>query len=274
MNIIHRGAVGLIAALALAAAVGISGHATPIRGAIVGKNEYLSIDDTGLTPSVLRRFTLTVADPRMQLHYLRLPMRGNWEVDIDEQRYDALRTGQFVAIHEWTLGPLKIARLDDMPWWDLAPGLFDRLADAFGRPPDSGGIVVRESATVLAVRTVRDAYPLSFLAGGSTGGEHIILKQPYDEVRLQVRTADGREAIALDRVDAGSVGTLVPGIRVAVTYPVNRPRMAQLVSGTRQHAARNPLDYWNTESIGFVVFCAVIGVAYLLRRRLPPMRTI
>jgi hypothetical protein len=267
------GAVGAVIAVPLASAFWLNGHGTPIHGVIAGKNESLSIDDTGLNPSVLRRFTLTVADPDMQAPYRHLPMRGDLEIDIDEQHYDALREGQFVAMHEWTLGPLKVARLDDMPWWDLAPGLHGRVADAFGRSPGWGAIAVSEPATVLSVRAVHDAYPLSLLGGGSTGGEHVILKQPYDEVRLQVRTADGREVIALDRVDAGSGGTLAPGTQVAVVYPVDRPRMARLASGARRYAVRNDVDYWSSESIGFAIFCAIIGVACLLRRRLPPMRT-
>src|ERR1700722_6942919 len=291
------GAIGFLAALLLAAAFWIRTQGVPMQGVIAGKNESLTIDDTGLNPSVLRRFTLTVADDETQARFAHLPtgnrvllhdhvllnghvpmrselpMSGDLEIDIDEPHFDALREGQSVAMHEWTFGPLKVARLDLMPWWDLAPGLFDRIGDAFGWESGSGGPNLRAEADVVSVRTVRDAYPISLLGGGSTGGVHVILEQPYDEIRLHVHTAQGVDALALDRVDTGSSGMLTPGTLVPVTYAVDRPRMTRVVTGTRSYRRRNALNYWSGECITVAVFIAVIVAVYAVRRRWRLSRT-
>jgi hypothetical protein len=260
------GIAGCLAALCVAAAVWMSRSGMAVSGVLAGKNETLSVDDTGLEPGVQRRFTLTLADPDAQARFAQHPLRGDLEVDVNEELYDALRQNQSLGLHEWIIGPLKFARPDALPWWDLAPGLLDRLTDALGWPRSMGGGAVHGEAEVDSVRTVRDAYPISLLAGGSTGGVHVILKQPYDEVRLRVRTSNGVEALALDRVDAGSGETLTPRIRVKVTYPARRPRAAQMDVGTRRYRLRNSLDYWRTEVIGVAALIAVVLAAYAVRR--------
>ena len=260
-------AMAFLAVLLLAVALWMSRSGTAVNGVLAGKNENLSIDDTGLSPSVLRRFTLTVADAEAQARFARWPMRGDLEIDVDETLFDSLRRGQFLGMHEWILGPLKFAHLNVLPWWDVAPGLLHTVADAVGWRSGPDGRTVEGQAEVENVRTVRDAYPFSLFSGGSTGGVHVILKQPYDEVRLRIHTATGVEALAVDRIDAGSGGVFAPGTRVPVTYPVHRPRAAELVLGTRRYALRNSLAYWSSECISLGVLIAVIGVAVMVRRR-------
>jgi hypothetical protein len=159
-----------------------------------------------------------------------------------------------------------------MPWWILAPGLLDRLAHALGQGHRFDGRWVNTQATVVSVRTVRDAYAWSPFSRATRDYEHVTLKQPYDEVRLQTPTPDGADVVSLDRIDSGSAGSLVQGTVVRVAYPDDHPRMAQLVSGTRSYGLRNGLEYWGGECLSAFVALLVLGMVYGVRRRPVPTK--
>ena len=85
------GAGGCVAALLLVPAFWINRNGTPIEGMLAGKSEDLHVSDTGLILSVSRRFTLTIADPSAQVRFAHWPIRGDLELDVDEQRFDYWR---------------------------------------------------------------------------------------------------------------------------------------------------------------------------------------
>ena len=143
-------------------------------GIVSGKSESLEIADIGLNPSVSHRLVLTVEDDAAPPDVVRIgheavvARRGNLEFDVDEALFDACRPGQRIALRRLRLGPLEFARLESEPWWDVAPGWFERVwpvADA--RAPR-----YTTAAQVVAARAVRDAYAASLVNGGGDGGAY------------------------------------------------------------------------------------------------------
>ncbi len=259
--------LGIVPALLCGGAYWVSRRGFPQEGVVTGKSDTLEISDLGLAPSVNHRLVLSIAtdhavesassaNPRTAFfERLRRP-RANLEFDVDERLYDAVRQDEIMHLHSVRWGPLIFARLDAEPWWNIAPGRLERLLPLHARGP-----LRTAQARITGVRTVRDAYETSLLAAGGEGGAHVSLKQPYEEVRLSFSTKQGADIIALDRIDAGSAGALTPDAWVAVRYPQDHPRTAQLTRGHRSFASINAWDYWGTEVLGFLAAASLTGLA-------------
>ena len=274
----------------LAGARWISAHGAPVSGLIAAKNESLHIAEWGLAPGISHELTLEIAlgagggalrpwrmQPPLQgrdrlvrpARKAAVPPPGDLEIDVDEKLFDEVRQGQRIGMRLVRVGPLEFARLDAEPWWNLAPGAFERLLPT----GSSAGPLRTAAADVLAVRTVREADAYSFFAPSGDGSDpatrHVVLAQPYDEIRFRFLTPGGAEILAIDRVDAGSAGRLEPSASVTVAYPATRPRLAQLTRGTRTFSRRNAIEYWPPEIAGVSLVLAAIAItlAVWIRRR-------
>lgn len=255
--------VAALPALALSGAYLISRLGAPVTGIIAAKSEHLEIGQRGLAPRVTHRLVVTVADPDMREAFKLDPRIrfGNLTFEVNEQRFDALRDGDRIAMRELKLLGLRIARFEDEPWWDIAPG---RLK---GFIPPSDGELRTSSARITAVRTVRDAYVSAWFADSGQGTSHALLKQPYEEVRFQFATSSGADIATLDRVDEGSAGSMQPGMSVPVHYRDGRPREAQLAIGRRTYAARNAWTYWSEDFAVLLSAAGLLTAASLLLQR-------
>lgn len=271
-------AVIILVPLAGARWIGMRGNA--VSGLITAKDESLHVGEWGLEPEIVHQLTLVIATeaggpyvPRPARlpgnhHGARprdapdLTVRGDLAIDVDESLFDAVRKGESIGLHLLRLGPLEIARIDAEPWWNIAPGLLERLLPA----PAHAGPQLFASAEILEVRTVREADAYSLFAPSGDGTDpatrHVVLSRPYDEVRLRFLTPGGAEILTIDRVDSGSAGRLQPGAMAMVDYPANRPRTARLVRGTRTFSRTNGIDYWTPEIAGVLGVLGFIGVAF------------
>jgi len=196
---------------------------------VVGKTEALEFALRGLAPRVTHHLALTVVT--------RSAPTDAYRIGVDPLRYDGVHRGDNVALRELRWGPFRWATLDAMPFWNVAPDQWEDLHSLMAaRGPSTAG-----TAQIQSVRTVRSADVFSWLAaisGDSMATAHVTLAAPYDELTLRLTIA-GAEVLALDRIDAGSAGVLAPGSTVAVVYPGDRPRSAQLAGGTRRFATLN-----------------------------------
>jgi hypothetical protein len=256
----------------LTGALWITRQGTPEEGVVLGKSDIIDISRTGLAPSVAHRLMLSVASapgvvPALSensktLLYERMRRaHADLEFDVDEKLYDEVRADSIVKLHAVHLGPLVFARLDAEPWWDMAPGRLQRLLPERGSAP-----LVSARAQITSVRTVSDAYVTSLFANGS-GGVRTVLKQPYDEVRLEFTTPEGAQIAALDRVDVASAGALTPGMSIAILYPEDRPRTAKLTAVTRNFKGINERNYWGLDALAWSIAILVTISSYLLWQR-------
>jgi hypothetical protein len=282
--------VGAVIVLPLAGARWISLHGSPVSGIIAAKSESLHIAEWGLEPDISHKLTLEIAlrsggqalrpwrarpplpshDRLMRSDRTTRPLPVDLQIDVDERLFDEVRQGQPIAMHLFRVGPLEVARLDAEPWWDLAPGALERALPR----GSSAGPLLTASAEIRSVRTVREADAYSLFAPSGDGTDpatrHVVLAQPYDEVKLRFRTRRGAEILAVDRVDAGSAGRLEPGATITVAYPASRPRAARLARGTRTFSRRNAIEYWMPEIAAALTVLSLIAgtmAAWIQHRR-------
>lgn len=262
-----------VPAIAASGAFGISRFGERQQGTITGKSEVLEVSDQGLTPRVTHRLIVSVASAELartqqslaskNLLFKRVRRAADLDFDVNENRYDALKLGDTVALREFRWGGLQIARFEDEPWWNIAPGRFERFLPNW----HPGSIDVSATARITSVRTVHEAREVSLLASSADGGVRTALRQPYDEVGIQFLTGNGAQILTLDRIDSGSAGQLEPGMAVLVHYPSYRPRSARLTAGRRDFEARNALEYWGENVAGFLAAMAITVIAFWLVRR-------
>jgi hypothetical protein len=223
---------------------------------VVSKDETLTLGRTGLAPSVSRRLRLLVASgPALALAHHRRPV-ADLEFEVSETVYDAMKTGDTVQMHEVRVGPFQYARLANEPWWDW----LRMVAEFVDIGPDRDRLL-SSSANVTSRRTVTENYTLSLTNARAT--ELVVLKQPYDEVQFRFTTEDGRDIVALDRVDAGSAGSLLIGESVLVRYAPLAPREGRLQQGQRRYLWVNRLAHWRD---GLLVFVGALFSAVTLWR--------
>lgn len=266
-------AIGSVPALCGGAAGWISHRGVTETGVVTGKSEVLEVAPDGLAPSVRHRLILTVASPEALSRrrvarrgiplFARLQQRGDLEFDVDERLYDSVKEGDALALHSVHLGPLQLARPDAEAWWDIAPGTLEQWFPWL----HAAGAMTCGNASIAAVQRVRDAYAISLISSTGQGGAHTSLKEPYDEVRFHLRTAQGADILTLDRVDAGSAGALNPGDSRRVCYSTGRPRLAQLAVGTRTFEWRNTWSYWSTDILAFLAALVVTAALFAFWRR-------
>lgn len=246
----------LVAVAVLAAALmGARLLGSPVEGVITGKTETLVLASSGLAPTVSHELALTVVDKTSRTTGAIEPLT----FDVTERLFDAVREGEPIRLHLLELGPLKWARLDAEPWWDLAPGRLERWLPA----PDGS---VSAVATITSVRTVRDAYVIPWFSGSAAQAARVRLPQPYDEISFQFAKEPGARITTLDRIDAGSAQSLQPGSSVVVRYPPGRPRLARMLVGERTFRWRNRWSYWSGSVIGWTVVVLLLLLADALRR--------
>jgi hypothetical protein len=125
---------------------------------------------------------------------------------------------------------------------------------------------VTAEAQIVSVRTVRDADVWMWGSTSANRVAHFPLAQPYEEVQLRFVAPGGAQILALDRIDAGSAGTLALGSGVAVSYPSDRPRTARLLNGKRSYAWRNARSYWTNLALLAVVGIVLLALAEAARR--------
>jgi hypothetical protein len=249
-------ALGGVAALAVAAAWAIAAS-HPVPGLIIGKSETLQTAPRGLDPGVTRRLVLIVVeDPAFESNPQRehpaqrarnnLQMTGlmrspnELQCEVDERLFDTVREGDHIPLHIVKWGPLSFAWPATGPWWNEVAARLERLLPS-GWSVDQ---TVTAEAQIVSVRTVRDADVWMWGSTSANRVAHFPLAQPYEEVQLRFVAPGGAQILALDRIDAGSAGTLALGSGVAVSYPSDRPRTARLLNGKRSYAWRNARSYW------------------------------
>jgi len=237
---------GTWTALALcAASIGFVLSSRPINGTVTGKTEHLDVSMHGLNPGVTRQLDLTIAvSPALAVR-----------LDASERLFDSLHEGDPIVLRGLRFGRVIFAIPEASNWWNSAlDALKRRLPVVPSGPPTT------VSATVISTRTIRDADVYSWFSGSNDGDTHVVLRKPYDEVRLRFVSESGAPIVILDRVDTGSAGVIHPGSNVPVIYHGDRPRTALLVNGRRSFAWSNALSYWG--GIGTVLgVILVLGAA-------------
>lgn len=229
--------------------------AQPVTGLVRRKTEQIQIAQRGLLPNVLRifRVVLTPVDAGEDTGSSR-----ELTLAVDSSSFDRLAEGQSVMLRENRFGPLRFERLADVPVWNVLPWPevqrfwpWDDLQDPPRAPTRTA------TADVLTVRTVREA----LLPSWTRPRETIVfpLPQAYDEVRLRLKIPGGFEAVAVDRVDVGSVPGLTVGRSLSVIVPDSRWREAHLAEGTRRYALRA----WRGR-IGQLIPQLIAGIAVAL----------
>ena len=252
----RRSGLVALAMMAMAIMGVLSLHllAHPTTGIVAGKTETLEFAQRGLAPRVTHHLALTVIT--------RSGPTDAYRIGVDPLRYDAVHRGDAVALRELQWGPFRWATLDAMPFWNVAPDQWEELRSfVAARGPSTAG-----TAQIESVRTVRSAYVSSWVAaimGDSMAAAQVSLAAPYEEVTLRLNA--GAEVLALDRIDTGSAGMLMPGSTVAVLYPADRPRSAQLAGATRRFAALNRHAERVGEAIVFGLCVCVLLLAAFLR---------
>ncbi len=272
-------AFGGLMALSVAATIGVICAARPITGLIIGKSESLEVASRGLDPGITRRLVLVVVEDPATVPEPRSPRRAaaaainprlaalmhggdSLQCEVGERLFDAFREGDRIPLHLLTFGPVRFARPDDEPWWT---SVSDRLGQMLPRSWGAGPPLTAQ-AQIVAVRTVRDADVFAWGATSANSLAHYPLTQPYDEVRLRFVTPRGAEILVVDRIDTGSAGVLESGARVAISYPLDRPRTARLSDGSRSFIWRNRRSYWGDMALVAVVGIALLAVAEAARR--------
>lgn len=257
-------ALGAPFALLLFGSHQLATRGTAASAVITAKQESVSIGEWGVEPPIEHRYILVLARHRRYVVGHRL-LPGDLQVDVDATIFDQVREGEVVAMHQIEFGPMVFSRLDQLPWWDLDPGLVERL---WSRDPHSSA-VHSATARVLSLRVIRQADAYSLFAFGDNGTRSVTLRQPYDEVEFGFTTRSGARVLAVDRVDAGSAGVLRVGSTVMVRYFEDDPHDARLAAGTREHRRRNLIAHWLPELIaaGLILGAGLIGIAFWRRRR-------
>jgi hypothetical protein len=248
----------LMPALFCTVALGFHTLSRPAVGVITGKTETLELSNRGLLPNITHRLVLTVAARSGRDTGL-----DSDQFDVDELVYDAATEGERVPLHCLTLGPMTFARLDALPWWHWVQRWLQSTLPVLhlGKP-------VLARARILSARTVSDAYVYSWASLLDQGTAHIVLQRPYDEIEISFSNGTGGTIRTLDRIDAGSAGTLTSGRVVWITYPTDRPRRARLTDGTREFAHINLLNYWLSQGLVIGVILVAAGLAEAARRAL------
>jgi hypothetical protein len=256
-----RGALIVVAVLA-AGFMGAHSLGSPVEGVITGKTETLVLALSGLAPAVSHELALSVVLRTSRAAGGIEPLK----FEVTERLFDRVREGESIGLHRVKLGPLEWARLDAEPWWDLAPGRLERWLPA---PAGSVSAV----AKITAVRTVRDAYVIPRFSESAAQAARIRLPQPYDEIRLELVARPGAGISTLDRIDAGSAGSLQPGASVVVQYPPGRPRLARMRTGERTYLWRNRWSYWSGSVIGWAAVAMLLLLANAVKRTMRPRFT-
>jgi hypothetical protein len=222
----------ILLCLACAALIGMT---RTVDGRVLRKSEQIQLARTGLLPAVLHIYRMVVRPGATETP----DASASEEVTlaVDSPSFDRLREGDTVTMRELRLGPLRFARLSDVPWWHVLPWPEAQRFWPWSNTVDPlSGTVHVASATVTEVRTVREAVLQSWTQRGSTW--ELPLNRPYQEVTLRLQTEGASTALALDRVDLDSVPNLVLGRVLIVNAPDSRWREAHLAAGTRRYAAQ------------------------------------